>query len=81
MRTPTASARTVPRLMTPDDVAELLGIPRLTVMRLARAGKIPSIKIGKVYRFRPTTIEAWLTEQEGQALQPGTINRRTPMLT
>jgi len=55
------------RLLTPDEVAVLLGIERLQVIRLARVGKIPSIKLGKVWRFRPTTIDAWLVEQEGKA--------------
>lgn len=55
------------KLLTPDEVAVLLGIERVTVIRLARAGKIPSIKIGKVWRFRPTTIDAWLVAEEGQA--------------
>jgi len=52
------------QLLTPEELATVLGLPRLQVIRLARAGGIPSIKIGKVWRFRPTTIDAWLREQE-----------------
>lgn len=52
------------KLLTPDDVAALISVERVTVIRLARAGKIPSLKIGKVIRFRPSTIEAWMAEQE-----------------
>jgi excisionase family DNA binding protein len=52
------------QLLTPDEVAALLGVPRLFVIRASRAGRIPAIKLGKSYRFRPTTIETWLREQE-----------------
>ena len=36
---------------------------QLSRMRLEGKGP-PSIKFGKVYRYRPEAIEAWLTEQE-----------------
>jgi excisionase family DNA binding protein len=55
------------QLLTPDEVAVLLGVPRLFVIRQSRAGKIPCVKIGKVYRYRASSIEAWIVEQEGQA--------------
>jgi excisionase family DNA binding protein len=52
------------QLLTPDKVADLLGIERLTVIRLARAKKIPAIKVGKAVRFRPAAIETWLAQRE-----------------
>ena len=52
------------RLLTPEEVAALLGMSRLFVIRQTRLGKIPAIKIGKVWRFRPTTLQLWLSEQE-----------------
>jgi len=52
------------RLLTPDDVAVMLGIPRLQVIRQARLGNIPAIKIGKAWRFRLSAVEAWLAEKE-----------------
>ena len=51
-------------LLTPDDVALLLGVPRLAVIRLSKAGKIPAPRIGKSYRYRAATIAPWLAEQE-----------------
>jgi len=53
-----------PRLLTPDDVALRLGVPRLTVIRATRTGRIPAIKFGRVYRYRAETIDRWLMEQE-----------------
>jgi excisionase family DNA binding protein len=54
----------IQKLLTPDEVATLLGIPRLQVIRQSRAGKIPAIHVGKCYRYRSESIQAWLIEQE-----------------
>jgi excisionase family DNA binding protein len=55
------------RLLTPDDVAVLLGVSRLLVIRQSRTGKIPSVRVGKVYRYRASTIQTWLAQQEARA--------------
>lgn len=53
------------KLLTPEDVAELLGVTRLLVVRKSRLGTIPAIKLGKSWRYRLATIQAWLAQQEG----------------
>jgi excisionase family DNA binding protein len=55
------------KLLTPDDVADLLGKPRLFVIRQARDGSIPAIKLGRAWRFRRSTIEEWLAKKEQDA--------------
>jgi excisionase family DNA binding protein len=67
-QTSSSTQSSVSRLLTPEEVATLLGTTRLFVIRASRAGRIPAIKLGKVYRYRPNTIASWLNEQEG--LQP-----------
>jgi excisionase family DNA binding protein len=52
------------QLLTPEEVATLLGVSRLFVIRQSRSGSIPAIKIGKCYRYRASTIDSWLREQE-----------------
>jgi excisionase family DNA binding protein len=52
------------QLLTPEQVASMLGVPRLFVIRQSRAGKFPALKLGKCYRYRASSIDAWLTEQE-----------------
>jgi excisionase family DNA binding protein len=54
----------IQKLLTPEQVAAMLGVPRLFVIRQSRAGKIPALKLGKCYRYRPESIQAWLDEQE-----------------
>ena len=51
-------------LLTPDDLAELLGVPRLFIIKQSHAGKIPAIKIGEAWRFRRSSIDRWLAENE-----------------
>jgi excisionase family DNA binding protein len=46
-----------PRLLSKEQVAVMLGVSGPTVANYAKAGKIPSIKIGKFMRFREEDIE------------------------
>ena len=49
------------RLLTTDEVAEYLRLNRETVLRKARKGEIPAIKMGyKSYRFHKDQIDDWL---------------------
>ena len=44
-------------LMTVDDVAHYLRLEPDTVRAMARDGKIPAIKFGRVWRFRQSEID------------------------
>jgi len=56
------------RLLTVDDVADLLGVPRTLVYSLARRGELPSVRIGARYiRFRTEALEAWVAQHETTA--------------
>jgi excisionase family DNA binding protein len=52
------------RLLTPPEVAELLGVELATLYawRYRRHGP-PAIRIGKFLRYRPHELEAWLDDQ------------------
>jgi len=67
VRNSTRATRQQKTLMTPEEVASMLGTPRLYVVRQAKLGKIPAIKVGKAWRFRLSTIEAWLASNERRA--------------
>lgn len=47
-------------VMTVDEVAEYLRIPRGSVYKLARRGRIPCQKVGRHWRFRGTALDEWL---------------------
>jgi excisionase family DNA binding protein len=47
-------------LMTPDDVAGILGLSRLTVLRWAKKGVLPSVRMRNKVMFDPGNIARWL---------------------
>ena len=50
------------QVMTIEELAAYLKIPKSTLYKLVREGKIPSQKIGRHWRFRKGAIDRWLEE-------------------
>ncbi|HEV3275789.1 MAG TPA: helix-turn-helix domain-containing protein [Terriglobia bacterium] len=50
-------------LIDANEVAGLLGLHLKTVQHMARTGQIPSIRVGKFWRFRKSSIDQWLESQ------------------
>jgi excisionase family DNA binding protein len=55
------------RLLTAEDVAALLGVPKAWVYRASREGRMPTVKLGRYYRYRLAAIQTWVVEQEAAA--------------
>jgi excisionase family DNA binding protein len=51
-------------IMTIDELAAYLKIPKSTLYKLVREGFIPSQKIGRHWRFRQAAIDRWLKDRE-----------------
>jgi len=51
-------------IMTIEDLSVYLKIPRSTLYKLVREGKIPSQKVGRHWRFRKVTINRWLEQKQ-----------------
>ena len=47
-------------VMTIDDLAIYLKIPKSTLYKLVREGQIPCQKVGRHWRFRKESINQWL---------------------
>jgi excisionase family DNA binding protein len=47
-------------ILTVDDVARFLRVPKSTVYKLARAGDLPASRIGKHWRFLRHEIHEWM---------------------
>ena len=43
--------------------AQILGVHPKTVKRMAQEGPLPGMKIGRVWRFRESALDAWMTAQ------------------
>ena len=50
-------------LWTVEDVARYLRLEPETVRNLAREGKLPAIKIGRIWRFRKSSLDQILKEK------------------
>jgi excisionase family DNA binding protein len=58
------------KLLTPQELAKYLKLNPTTVIRKANKGEIPSIKIGKQFRFDKVQIDRWLLQKTvGRPLQ------------
>lgn len=49
-------------VLTIEELAAYLKIPKSTLYKLVREGSIPSQKIGRHWRFRKEAIDRWLEE-------------------
>ena len=57
------------RLLTPKDVAQMLGVSPVTVLRLADAGALPAVEVARgqrkrLLRWRPEAVEKFITARE-----------------
>lgn len=48
------------RALKADELAELLNVSKVKIFKGARAGKIPTFRIGTAVRFDPKTVSEWL---------------------
>jgi excisionase family DNA binding protein len=58
-------------VLTIEELAAYLKIPKSTLYKLVREGKIPSQKIGRHWRFRKGAIDHWLEEIRANAAGSG----------
>ena len=47
-------------IMTVEEIAAYLRIPKSTVYKLAQEGSIPAQKVGRHWRFKREVIDRWL---------------------
>ena len=52
------------RLLTADQVAELLAVPVSWVREQTRNNTLPHLKLGRYRRYQQTAIHAWLHQQQ-----------------
>ncbi len=50
----------MPDVMTIDQLAAYLQIPKSTLYKLVQDGKVPGKKVGRQWRFHRDAIDAWL---------------------
>ncbi len=48
------------KLLTPDEMADLLGVKKSTIYQWTHQGFIPHVKLGNLVRFRVSAINKWI---------------------
>lgn len=50
-------------IMTTSEVAQYLRLAEATIYKLAQAGEIPAVKVGRTWRFKKDLIDEWFRKQ------------------
>jgi len=53
-------------LMTVEEVAKYLKVEQSTIYTWAKEGKLPSIKVGRFWRFKKEDIDKWLEDLKNE---------------
>ncbi|MHA1280343.1 MAG: helix-turn-helix domain-containing protein [Candidatus Helarchaeota archaeon] len=52
------------KLLTPQEIADILGVQPSTIYQWTHQGYIPHVKIGKFVRFKEKDVEKWVERKE-----------------
>ena len=63
-------------LLKAEDVAEFLGVSLRKVLRMAKQGSLPYLRIGESYRFDPHTLADWLSTRTVPAYPRGKVVKK-----
>lgn len=58
-------------VLTIEDLSVYLKIPKSTLYKLVREGKVPGQKVGRHWRFRKQAIDRWLEDPYGNEMVKG----------
>ena len=68
----------MPEIMTTREVAKYLRLHEITICKLAGEGKIPAIRIGRIWRFDKETIDEWINDSQKklQTVRKATVQKK-----
>jgi len=52
------------KLLSPEEVEEMLSVKRSTIYKWTFEGSIPHLKLGRLLRFREADLREWLKDKE-----------------
>ena len=64
------ASRGVETLLTSREAAEILKLHPKVLERMAKRGEVPAFKVGKFWRYRATTLDAWINSRLQSSRQP-----------
>jgi excisionase family DNA binding protein len=57
-------------LLTPKEAAAYLRVSIATLTRLSRAGELPGVRIGKLWRYSKSALDEWLAAKVSSFRHP-----------
>jgi len=57
-------------LLTSQEASRVLKIHPKVLERMAKRGEVPALKVGKFWRYRATTLDAWIDSRLKSSRQP-----------
>lgn len=69
-RHPTDSPSALESLLTSKEASQILKIHPKVLERMAKRGEVPALKVGKFWRYRATTLDAWINSRLQSGRQP-----------
>jgi excisionase family DNA binding protein len=60
--------KAIHRALTAEELGDMLQVSRLTILRRAKRGSIPSFRVGSCVRFDSAAIAKWLMQQGVQSM-------------
>jgi len=69
-----SQAPDVGAVWTSEEAADYLRIHSRTITKMAKRGEIPSIQIGRLWRFRRCDLDEWLTRKVNSVSYPCRLN-------
>lgn len=67
------------RWLSVEGIAAHLGISKETVYRWLERGKIPAHRIGKLWKFQSSEVDAWIKSGGATCSKPGSGQRQEEM--
>ena len=61
----------MPQIMTTKELAKYLKLHEITICKYATDGKIPALRIGRVWRFDKDAIDKWIGEGTPPLIKAG----------
>jgi excisionase family DNA binding protein len=67
---PNDASHGIERLLTSKEASEVLKIHPKVLERMAKRGEVPALKVGKFWRYRASTLDAWINSRLQSGRQP-----------
>ena len=58
----------MPEIMTTKELAKYLRLHEITICKYAAEGKIPAVRVGRVWRFEKEAIDKWIGEGQSKSV-------------